>query len=77
MPQIFLDFNKLKTASKFLTYSLLVALPLTFSTNVLAEPTISPIPTGSQPANSSGDAIVKKLLGQWSKKDLQNVIMPP
>jgi len=69
MPQIFLDFNKLKTASKLLTYSLLVALPLTFPTNVLAEPTISPTPTVSQPVNSSEDTTVKKLLGQWENKD--------
>ncbi len=69
MPQIILDFNKLKTASKFLTYSLLVALPLTFPTNVLAQPTTAPTPAVSQPANSSEDAIIKKLVGQWENKD--------
>ena len=69
MPQIFLDFNKLKTASKFLTYSLLATLPLTLPTNVLAQPTIAPTPTISQPADSSEDTIAKKLLGQWENKD--------
>ena len=65
MPQIIIDLNKLKTTSKFLTYSLLVALPLTFPTNVLAQQTTAPTPTVSQPANSSEDAIIKKLEGQW------------
>jgi hypothetical protein len=69
MPYLVLDFNKLKNASKFLTYSLLVALPLTFHTNVLAQPTTAPTPTVSQPANSSEDAILKKLLGKWENKD--------
>ncbi|MTJ08966.1 MULTISPECIES: type IV pilin-like G/H family protein [unclassified Anabaena] len=69
MPYLVLDFDKLKNASKFLTYSLLVALPLTFHTNVLAQPTTAPTPTVSQPANSSEDAILKKLLGRWENKD--------
>ena len=68
MPQIIIDLNKLKTTSKFLTYSLLVALPLTFPTNVLAQQTTAPTPTVSQPANSSEDAIIKKLVGQWENK---------
>jgi Type IV pilin-like G and H, putative len=69
MPQIIIDFNKLKTAGKFLTYSLLVALPLTFHPKVLAQEVIPLKPIISQPANSSKDAVVKKLVGQWEAKD--------
>jgi hypothetical protein len=69
MPSIILDSNKLKAASKFLTYSLLVALPLILHTNVLAQRAIPLTPTVSQSANSSEDSIVKKLMGEWENKD--------
>ncbi|MTJ11182.1 hypothetical protein FJR11_00925 [Anabaena sp. UHCC 0187] len=69
MPQIVLKLDQLKTASKVLTYSLLVALPLTFQTNVLAQPTTTPTPMVSQPGNSDKDTIMKKLVGQWESKD--------
>ncbi|MFM7406508.1 MAG: hypothetical protein ACKO3K_07560 [Cuspidothrix sp.] len=66
MPPIIVNFNQ--TASKFLAYSLLLALPLTFETTALAQQAIPTTQSISQTANSEPDAIVKKLVGEWQNK---------
>ena len=69
MTPIVLNFNQLKTASKFLAYNLLLVLPLTLETTVLAQRAIPPKPSISQTANSEADIIIKKLVGEWKNKN--------
>lgn len=68
MPRIFLHFGKFPIASKMLTSSVLTALLMTLNTTVIAQPSITPTQTPSQPSLDI-NPIGKKLLGQWQTKD--------
>jgi hypothetical protein len=69
MPQIFPGFHKLQIACRLLSYAVVAALPLTFNLNVLAQSTVNPDPSVSQPTDTSQDPIGQKLFGQWEIQD--------
>ncbi|HLO89317.1 MAG TPA: type IV pilin-like G/H family protein [Nostocaceae cyanobacterium] len=69
MSQIFPGFNKLQIACRLLTYSVVVALPLTFNIGVLAQPSTFPNSSVSQSTDTSQDPIGQKLFGQWEIQD--------
>ncbi|HLP89599.1 MAG TPA: type IV pilin-like G/H family protein [Nostocaceae cyanobacterium] len=69
MSPVLTGFKQLQNACKLLTYSVVIALPLAFSTSVLAQLSTAPTMTVSQAGDVAQDSINQKLFGQWEIQD--------